>query len=168
MTNGYSGAGGVPEKIVEKMIDHINVLSTNVNAQAQSTHALTKEMDTLADSLSKVLDKLATPPRHEEIYSKMTEIEVNVETVTKNQIGLVNIVKSIIKEIRIYFIAIAVASLITGTVLTIYNYTKEPAAVVDSSHDQLKKEIQDLKELMEKLHKADFDKVRNLPDPIRK
>ncbi len=66
----------VPTKIVELLIANINELSKQVQRMPEKS---AKDVEILTKAITKIIDKLNTPPRHEELDEKLDGIEIKID-----------------------------------------------------------------------------------------
>lgn len=74
-----NGNGHVPTRIVELLITNINELSKHVqHMPPMVSKELAPQIDKLEDSCNKIITKLNTPPRNEELKDSLTSIDDKV------------------------------------------------------------------------------------------
>lgn len=156
---------GVPSHIADKLIDTIQESNKQIASVTSSVNECSKDVESLIDVTKKIVDQVTTPPRHVEIYSKVTEISNTVagkDGVSERMAEVKRLITAAVREIKISFTVVAIAILIAAIVTTGVNYymDKAPKSTSEIVHEDLKKEISELKKTIEALIK-DNEKLKD-------
>lgn len=119
---------GVPTSLVEKLLDNLRDLTKGVSEvtikQNNLQDSIDETTDKIADALTKVADRLNTPPRHEELEKEIKELNVILKNYEKAEEEQTDLLKSVIKTIKIAAGLFGLALLIAAILITVVEKTK--------------------------------------------
>ncbi len=101
-------------KVVRLFIDNIN----------ESTKNTSKELDKLSDQMEGVKTKINTPPRNEELFLQIQEVEDKTDIITNSLTTTINSIKSMITAVRVAAIVMGFAILLTGGIIHYGKYVE--------------------------------------------
>lgn len=119
---------GVPTAIVEKLLDNLRDLTYNVsqlNIKQETTQdTLVETSEKIAVALTKVAERLNSPPRHEELEKQLKAIDDKMLAYQKVEEEQTDLLKSTIKTIKIAAGLFGIALLIAAILVTVIEKTK--------------------------------------------
>jgi len=137
---------GVPTTIVEKLIDNLKDLTKNITEITVKQNSLQDSMDETADkfatALTKVAERLNTPPRHEELEKQIKSLETKLDTYEKHEQEQNELLKSVIKTIKIAAGLFSLALLVAAIVVTVVEKTKY-SSISSTKIENIEKQLQD-------------------------
>lgn len=119
---------GVPTSLVEKLLDNLRELTKNVAEITVKQNNLQDSMDETTDkiaiAITKVAERLNTPPRHEELEKEIKALETKLDSYSKSEQSQDDLLKSVIKTIKIAATLFGLALLISAIIVTVVEKTK--------------------------------------------
>jgi hypothetical protein len=150
---------GVPTSLVEKFLDNLKDLTKNVAETSVKQNALQDSIDETSDkfalALTKVAERLNTPPRHEELEKQLKTVETKLDEYKKEEEKQTELLKTVIKTIKIAAGLFGLALLISAILITVVEKTK----AYPSDQKQIE-QIENIKELQKTL-KEHIEKSNN-------
>jgi lipid II:glycine glycyltransferase (peptidoglycan interpeptide bridge formation enzyme) len=137
---------GVPTTIVEKLLDNLKELTRNVSEVSIKTDSIQDSIDESAEkvaaALTKVAERLNTPPRHEELEKEIKELDKKLDSYEKVEQEQTELLKSVIKTIKIASSLFGLAILIAAILMTVVEKTKY-SNIHDQKIELIEKTVQD-------------------------
>lgn len=119
---------GVPTSLVEKLLDNLKDLTKTVAElgikQNNLQDGLDETSDKIALAITKVAERLNTPPRHEELEKEIKSLETKIDQSSKEQKDQNELLKSVVKTIKIAASLFGLALLIAAILMTVVEKTK--------------------------------------------
>lgn len=119
---------GVPTSLVEKLLDNLKDLTKTVAElgikQNNLQDGLDETSDKIAIAITKVAERLNTPPRHEELEKEIKKLETQLDQSSKDQKDQNELLKSVVKTIKIAASLFGLALLIAAILMTVIEKTK--------------------------------------------
>jgi peptidoglycan hydrolase CwlO-like protein len=121
-------ANGVPTSLVEKLLDNLKDLTKNVAESNVKQNLLQDSMDQTSDkiagALTKVAERLNSPPRHEELENHIKGLDTKLIDLTKIEAVQADLLKSVIKTIKIAASLFGLAILISAILISVVEKTR--------------------------------------------
>lgn len=174
MVSNSNGNGHVPSRIVELLISNINALTKEIQQLPGALHTdMSNELSQMTKLLESINKKLNTPPRNEELSDSIDKVQKALDShqaITEEQLIKQGIVKlqGLMKNLRTVIITVcavfSAAVLLTGLFIDYSNDNlakelKRDDSVVEVVPDNLNKELQDLREMVER-HLNECDELQ--------
>jgi cell fate (sporulation/competence/biofilm development) regulator YmcA (YheA/YmcA/DUF963 family) len=119
---------GVPTSLVEKLLDNLKDLTKTVAElgikQNNLQDGLDETSDKIAIAITKVAERLNTPPRHEELEKEIKTLGTQIDQSSKEQKDQNELLKSVVKTIKIAASLFGLALLIAAILMTVIEKTK--------------------------------------------
>jgi|WetSurSiteA1Bulk_404760.scaffolds.fasta_scaffold01494_12 hypothetical protein len=142
-------SNGVPTVVVEKILDTMKEVATSMkntdSKMDQVEDAFYKNLEKVAEAMTDLGTKLTTPPRHQEIIEKLEVVKTEVEQVQKLQIEKTDLLKSVVRTIKIGAALFSLAVLIGSIFLGVVEITK------NKSESFFTKQISEMGKTLDKL-----------------
>jgi hypothetical protein len=124
-----SGTGnGVPTVVVEKILDTMKEVATSMKntdvKMDQVEESFYKNLEKVAEAMTDLGTKFNTPPRHQEIIEKLEAVKTELDQVSKLQQEKTDLLKSVIRTIKIGAALFSLAVLIGSIFLGVVEITK--------------------------------------------
>jgi len=168
-------ANGVPTSLVEKLLDNLKDLTKNVAESNVKQNLLQDSVDQTSDkiavALTKVAERLNTPPRHEELENQIKGIDTKLVDLTKTETIQTELLKSVVKTIKIAASLFGLAILISAILISVVEKTRFSTAekqIFENQQSTIERLQKDLYEHQKKIDPILENLQKTLQDHFKK
>jgi hypothetical protein len=119
---------GVPTSLVEKLLDNLKDLTKTVAELGIKQNNLQDGLDETSNKIGiailAVAERLNTPPRHEELSKEIKSLGAQLDQFSKEQKDQNELLKSVVKTIKIAASLFGLALLIAAILITVVEKSK--------------------------------------------